>query len=295
MSVYSDLAKHQKRAGSGAADAIGSLTEAAARLSAQGKYAAAEKCLLEAARSLRGTGAASRPERAAVWNELGMVCKYLGKFYSADRYYQQALGSARYMAGPERDSLVADLYHNLGGLEHSRGRFTLAEKRARKGLCLRLQFSVGNCPAVASDLAALAAILDGLGKYGESEKLYRQALRIYRRQFGANHAEIAVVLNNLGAMHQAAGRPGRAGYYYRSALRMKSRVLGKSHPDLAFTMNNLATLYHTQNRLDDAGLWLRRALGLARVSLGRSHPVTRTLERNSGRIIPHSSLTSEMA
>jgi tetratricopeptide (TPR) repeat protein len=106
-----------------------SLTEAAAYLSAQGKYAAAERSLLQIAKSLRRAGSGSRRERAVVWNALGIVCKYLGKFRSAERYYQQALRSARYLTGC--DSLLADLYHNLGGLEHSRRHFERAEKFAR--------------------------------------------------------------------------------------------------------------------------------------------------------------------
>jgi tetratricopeptide (TPR) repeat protein len=275
------LARLRKEEAGGAAD-VSALADAAARLSAQGKYAAAEKRLLQAARSLRRANTEFRRERAAVWNELGMVCKYLGKFRSAQRYYQRALDSVGRLAGC--DSLVADLYHNLGGLEHSRRRFKVAEKYARKGLRLRLQTQAGNSVVVASDSAALAAILDGLGKYDESERLYHQALKIYRKQFGADHAEIAVVLNNLGALHQNARRPARAAYYYRTALSMKLRVLSNSHPGLVPTLNNLATLCYSQNRMVEARLWFRRAVRLASVSLGPSHPVTRTLERSFGSI-----------
>jgi tetratricopeptide (TPR) repeat protein len=276
----SDFTKNQKRPGGRAANAC-SLTEAAARFSAQGKYAAAEERLLEAAELLRRAGASSR-ERAVVCNELGMVCKYLGRFRSAKRYYQQALCSMRYLTSA--DPFIADLYHNLGGLEHSRRRFRQAEEYARKGLRLRMQLSVDNSPAVASDLKALGAILDGLGKHDESEKLYHRAWSIYRKQFGSVHAEIAVVLNNLGAMHQSAGRHGRAAYFYRFALSMKRRVLNRSHPGLVPTMNNLATLLLRAGRVVDARHWLRRALRLAGISLGRSHPLTRTLVRNFDRI-----------
>ena len=248
---------------------------------AQGKYAAAEDRLVQVARSLRSAASASRRDLAAVWNQLGIVCKYLGRFSAAERYYHQALRSVTHLAG--RDPLVADLYHNLGGLEHARGRYKQAEKYARKGLRLRFQSAVGITLALGSDFAALAAILDGLGKYDESEKLYHHALRIYHRHFGAVHAEIAVVLNNLGALNQSFGRYGRAAYFYRRALSMKWCLLGNSHPDLVPTLNNLATLYYAQDKIDAARLWLRRALHLARVSLGRSHPVTRTLEYNFDR------------
>lgn len=260
------------------------MKETAGRLSAQGKYGAAEECLRQAARCLRRAGSGSRSERAIVWNALGIVCKYLGKFRSARRYYQRALDHSRYLAGLERVQLLADLYHNLGGLEHAQDSFARAEKYARKGLRMRLQSSAAGSPAIASDLAALAAILDGLGKCHESEKLYHQALRIYRRHFGANHAEIAVVLNNLGALHQAAGHHERAARYYRNAVRMKRRVLGKSHPDLVLTMNNLATLLYAQGRPSGARQWSQKALQLAIISIGKRHPITQKIRNNCDRL-----------
>jgi tetratricopeptide (TPR) repeat protein len=187
------------------------LTEVAIRLSERGRFAEAEAHLLRAAECLRRSG--TNPERAAVWNQLGMVCKYLGKFHSAERYYRQALRCAGQLEGQKRNQLIADLFHNLGGVEHSRGRFATGERYARKGLRLRLQFCAAGSPAVASDLAGLAAILYGLGKIDEAGKLYHRALSIYRRHFGANHAEIAVVLNNLGSLFQASRRPERAEEY----------------------------------------------------------------------------------
>lgn len=175
-------------------------------------------------------------DRPAVWNQLGMVCKYSGKFDAAERYYRLALRHARRCAkGPEREFFIATLYHNLGGVEHSRRRFSRGEKYARKGLRLRLDWAAPNSLAVASDRAALAAILDGLHRPDESEELYHRALRTYRREYGPRHPEIAVILNNLGALYAATARPKRAESHYLAALRMKRGLLGTSHPDVAVT------------------------------------------------------------
>jgi hypothetical protein len=45
---------------------------------------------------------------------------------------------------------------------------------------------------VAGDLAALAPLLDGQGKYDEAEALYRQALAIFERTF---LVEVILLLN----------------------------------------------------------------------------------------------------
>lgn len=251
----------------------------ARRYSAKGEYRAAASSFRKALQLLRYR--TSDPDCLALWNELGIALKYRGKYDEAERYYQLAL---RYIykcfKGAEQQSFRAIVYHNLGGVEHSRERFTRAERYAHKGLELRLKCSAADSVAVASDRAALGAILHGLGKYTESERNYVHALRIYRRVYGTSHPEIAVVLNNRAAVCHATGRPGHAEYYYRAALRMKRRLLGRSHPDLAVTMNNLAFLLDSQGRARAANTWMKKALQILESTLGHFHPSTVCVRQN---------------
>jgi len=68
--------------------------------------------------------------------------------------------------GPEA-SVLASLYHNLGGLEHARGAFATGEPLARRAVAIRTRTLGPEHPDVAADMAALAALLDGQGKYDE--------------------------------------------------------------------------------------------------------------------------------
>src|SRR5437899_2606067 len=79
---------------------------------------------------------------------------------------------------------VATLYHNLGGLEHARGHFAGGEPWARQSVAIREQALGPDHPEVAADVAALAALLDGQGKWDEAEALYRRALAIFERVHG---------------------------------------------------------------------------------------------------------------
>jgi tetratricopeptide (TPR) repeat protein len=225
-------------------------------------------------------------DHLTVWNELGMVCKYLGKFRQAEKYYRLSLRHARRcIEDPERTSFLANIYHNLGGLDHSRRRFRRGEVYARKALQLRREVESPSSVAVASDMVALAAILDGLRKFAESEKLYNRALKIYRREYGRDHAETAVLLNNLAALYQATKRPHRAETFYLAALRMKRRILPRSHPDIAVTMNNLAMLYGSQGNRDAALRWFEDALRILAGSLGNHHPSTKSARGNHRRLL----------
>jgi tetratricopeptide (TPR) repeat protein len=228
-------------------------------------------------------GAATYPtsDHLALWNELGIVYKYLGKFKSAQKFYGIALQhSSSCLTGRDRYDFLANLYHNLGGLEHSRGQFGRGERYARESLQFRARADGASSIAVAADKVALAAILDGLCKFNESQKLYRKALKTYRRVYGKSHREIALILNNLASVYQEAGQPSRAETHYRAALAMKRQKLGKAHPDVAITMNNLGMLYASLGREPEARLWFEKALKLLGNSLGKSHPNTRAVKRN---------------
>ncbi|HJY83424.1 MAG TPA: tetratricopeptide repeat protein, partial [Candidatus Binatia bacterium] len=64
-------------------------------------------------------------------------------------------------------------------------------------------------------VAALAALLDGQGKYDEAEPLYRRALAVFEKTFGPQHYEVAVNCNNLAALCHAKGNDAEAEQLYQ--------------------------------------------------------------------------------
>lgn len=240
----------------------------ALRYASRGNYRGAEACLLKELRSAN----VQATDRIFLWNELGMIYKYLGRFREARQLYRRALRKAhQYLDGAERDFFLADLYHNLGGLEHAQGRFRRGERLARKGLLLRRRVASEHSLPIAVDLAALAALLAGQRRFVEAEKLYPLALRIYRREYGPNHGETAILLSNLAALYQATRRPQRAQESYRCALQIKRRAFGGSHPSVAVTLNNLGMLYHAQRDTLRAERYLSEALRILLRRFGRHH------------------------
>lgn len=207
-------------------------------------------------------------------NGLGVVGKYTGQFGRAEHYYRLALAAMqRAGAGP---FALATLYHNLGGLEHARGRPERGEPHARRSVELRTRALGPAHVAVAADLAALAALLDAQDRFTEAEALYRRALVIFRRTHGPEHHELCVTYNNLGAIAHRRGRLKTAEKLYMLALTMKERLLGKRHPDVAMTLSNLGVLYADAGRPAAAARAYRRALAIFRRHLPERHPSIRT-------------------
>jgi tetratricopeptide (TPR) repeat protein len=264
---------------------VATLLERATHCSVFGKYCRAETLLLRALRLAGPIGPLSNCDQLCLWIELGMVYKYLGEFSKAAEFYRLASQHASsYLEGRQLDFFLANLYHNLGGLEHSRRRYRRGERYARKSLKLRRKVSGENSLGAASDMAGLAALLDGLGKFQESERLYRKALKIYRRNYGPSHRENAVILNNLAALYHATGRTMKAKAQYRVALEMKRRELGASHPDVGVTLNNLGILYTTQGKTRAALTCFQKALRILDQALGKAHPNTRAVRGNVNRL-----------
>ena len=139
---------------------------------------------------------------AATLNGFGVLCKYAGWFARGERHYRRALAILEAHLGPEHDE-VATILHNLGGIEHARGRWELAEPWARRAMALRTASLGVTHPRVAADAVALAAIVEELGRTDEAETLYRRALPIFMR---ANaRYDVAITANNLAALVAARG------------------------------------------------------------------------------------------
>jgi hypothetical protein len=92
----------------------------------------------------------------------------------------------------------------------------------------------GECDPVAMrDAVAYAAILDGPGRWQESEAIYRKALSLFESAAGTEHPDAATMLQNLTGVLAVGGQHGEAERLYRRALTAQEKLLGGDHPDVA--------------------------------------------------------------
>jgi hypothetical protein len=105
--------------------------ERAERLRGGGEYRRAERLYRKTLAAGERAFGRDAVEVAVLLNNLGVVCKYLGRFREAGRHYRRALGilERRRVTNPAD---LTSLYHTLGGLEHARGRFARGEPFARR-------------------------------------------------------------------------------------------------------------------------------------------------------------------
>lgn len=244
---------------------------------ALGAHAAADREFQGALQEVKRAFGPRDPDVAGILNNLGVLRKYQGRFAEASRFYQRALPLIE--ASGDRDAL-ATLFHNMGGIEHARGRYAAGEPHARRSVELREAAAGPDNVAVAADVAALAALIEGQGRLEEAAGLYERAIAIFRRKLGRENAEVALNLSSLAALRQEQGRVLEAERLYAQAVPMQERVFGRGHPEVALTLHNVAHLERERGHLARAlSLYARAWRSFDRV-LGAKHPHTRLAAAN---------------
>jgi tetratricopeptide (TPR) repeat protein len=240
-------------------------------LRVQGEYPHAEASLKAALEIAVTEFGDSSIEAANASNDLAVLYKYWGRFDDGLRLYQRVLPLI--IACHGEDSLeAATLYHNLGGILHSKGDYLAAEQPGRKAWEISKSLLGGDDPRTQMDAVAYAAILDGLERYDESETLYRAALAIFCRHFGPDHYEVAAAMHSLAAVLCTRGERQEAEHLYRMSLAIKEKALGHDHPEVALTCNNLGNLLNSEGRYAESLPLVQQALDILQKRLPQGHP-----------------------
>lgn len=252
---------------------VQSLIQKGERFRDQGKYDQAEGLLDTALAAAEQIAGQDDPLTATVLNQIGILDKYAGRFDQGEKAYQRALAIINKSdSSPTEQLLRADLYHNLGGLDHARERYAEGEEYARAGLAIRERLLGSEHPDTVADKAALAALLEGQQKFAEAEALYIEAINVFERENGSDSYDVAIDLNNLAALYFEEGKFAESEVLYRRTLAIKEKLLGLEHPDVGTTLNNLAVLYKTTGRYFEAKPLYRRALAIFEKTLDATHP-----------------------
>lgn len=97
-------------------------------------------------------------------------------------------------------------------------------------------------PEVATVLASLALVRQGLGDHEGAEQLGRRVLHIREKTLAPNHFAIASALELLADECAARGKVAEAGRLYQRALSIREQTLGVSHASLRVLRERIVDL-----------------------------------------------------
>ena len=160
--------------------------------------------------------------------------------------------------------------NNKSGVEALKdGKYKVAEKffMAAKKDAAKQNTQYGH---YATTLLNLGAVYDKTDRIAESEKVYKDALAIYEKSYGAASIEDSRSLQGLGDLYRHHAKYAEAAPIYQRCLKIRD-VLIPTAPDTADTLNGLAEVYRKQNKNSDALPLLKRALDIRREAFGATN------------------------
>lgn len=253
-------------------DLADSLLQYAVALDKLSRLEEAESHARESLAMLRRLYDAERPEIADGANILGQILESRSQFDEAEALIEEGLDIRRRHYDDD-DVMVARSISQLGSLHHARGDYVAAERLLRECLemCLRIDPEHPRIPGCLNDVAAA---LKAQEKFADAEDMFRRALALSTRHFGAEHFKTLIVQRSLADTLRRLGKTDEAEAILRDTLEISERVLGEAHEDTLVNMNTLALLLHTQGNLDDAEPMYRRTIRVSTELLGPKHPDT---------------------
>jgi CHAT domain-containing protein/tetratricopeptide (TPR) repeat protein len=212
---------------------------------------------------------------------LGSLYTTLSRDDEAEALFKRALAisesgrasrtSDRKMAEDVTGTLVRGTLDFLGKLYMRHSRYAESEQSLKRSL----EFSKrapGNDVNAALALHSLATLYRVLGRFSEAEPLFRDALRILEKPFGADHPWVIRTIVELGRLYRDQARYANAEPLYQRALAARSKVLGTQHLDYAEVLRDLAALKLAQGEIDQSLAFARESIGIAAEVLATTGP-----------------------
>ncbi|KAL4765454.1 uncharacterized protein BDW70DRAFT_168748 [Aspergillus foveolatus] len=248
------------------------LTKIGRCLESDGRYAEAERLLLNVLRIRERACGPEHPDSLASISDLCSVLVRQGKYQTAEAMHRQALEGHK-VFGPEHPNTFASL-SRLGLVLACQRKYEEAE-----AMCQRV---LEGCKKVLgpehrdtlTSISNIGLVLARQGRYEEAEAMYREALQIYRKVLGSEHPDTLTSLSNLGSVLDDQGKYEEAEAMHQQALQGYRKVLGSEHPNTLTSMHHLAFTLRQLGKLSEALTLIKKCADLRHKVLGSDHPHT---------------------
>lgn len=168
----------------------------------------------------------------------------------AEVLFQKALASREKTAGPEDGSLMSTL-NDLERALRCQGKAEAANGVAARKALVKRKYPEPPDPRRAEQLNQQGNALARAGKFSEAEPLFREALEIYEKAYGADHVDVAKVAVTLGLLCSKQEKFGEAEPLFQRAIPILQNA-GTEQAVLVFALEKYAELLRKTNRMDEA-------------------------------------------
>ena len=260
------------------------LTALASTAASQGRYARAERWLLEADSAFASLSEADPIQRAMVYLNLGSVYPHLNRLDDARRAVERALELhvGAFGEGDPRTAAIqvqlADVLDLSGRDEESIGVYREAAATLQRALGQEHD-------ATLSALNNLAITLEEVGRTEESEDVLRRVLAIRERQTGVWDRDVAEAMQNLASILHRQSKDDEAEELLTRAHRVFVAVLPAGHHHTAFPLLTRSSMELERADYRAAEATTREALDILYSALPPGHFATAMARCRLGRAL----------
>lgn len=211
-------------------------------------------------------------ELAATLVDLGSVYRDLGRYSRAESVLKEALSKE----GGDREvsSEVASTLDELGAVYAQMGDFKTAVPKFERELEIRQQLNRDG--KVSEDFVAVGMHNLGwnlwqAGRFMEVEPLYKKALELSKKAWGAENVDVVTQIANTGWLYCDLGRFDEAEQFADSALASREKDAENRPDNLADALNLKVKLFVYQGNFEEAERAATRSVELCRHLLGENH------------------------
>ncbi|CAF1381443.1 unnamed protein product [Rotaria sp. Silwood1] len=200
------------------------------------------------------------------WDRLGLLLIKLGKFDKAQEVYDILLGETT------TDQEKALMYHRLGMIKNSQGRYTDAITYFQQSIEIKKKVLSPTDSDLASSYDNIGLVYKNMGDYSNALSFHQNALEIRQKNLPANHHDLATSYNNIGLVYNHMSDYSNALSFHQKALEIRQKTLPSNHPDLASSYNNMGSVYENMGNYSNALVLHQKALEIREKTLPSNHP-----------------------
>jgi eukaryotic-like serine/threonine-protein kinase len=180
-------------------------------------------------------------------------------------------------------AVQAELYETLGGIYQKLGKLEQADSLMESALAKREALYGPDSTETAKGLLALGSLRDAEARYGDAERLIRQALDRDRRHLPANDPAVAKAMLALGGVLDNRGAYDQSIAILEQTVQLYSAP-GSEPVDLADSLYELANAHFYAGHYEKSEEINERALAMYKQIYGERHPRVAEILINLGAI-----------
>lgn len=239
------------------ADSISALDAArvlAVTLSEGGKIAAALELHARTVATLNERHPDRVGERASAAGDYALTLSNAGQYGDAAKQFSTAIALWRSLGGDQPGLLTA--LNNAAGNFSAMGDYASAEAMHREVLHERAARHSPDDPVMATSYGNLGVAIDAQGRHDEALPMFRKALDIAVKTYGADHIRTVPFRAHLADLLP----PSEEAVERATLLAIRRKSLGPDHPDTLEALHSYATALTKAGRDTDAEGGFREAV-----------------------------------